>query len=190
MKNKLFLATLLIICGMSSSCDKDPEEDVTINNRENNEEALYDRSENGFFIDGETKLLGYFEDERVIEGFVKYVKCTAVKHTDDGGEQEVTLGYNLVWSLNGLARMFSDQITYNADSTSITCLGNLTFDGDDNIYSAKITASITPTGKPHLIMCYANLDAKPLKMQFRQTYTQIQYAEEIDFPDVEEWIIK
>ena len=69
MKNKLFLATLLIICGMSSSCDKDPEEDVTINNREDNEEAIYDRSENGFFIDGETKLLGYFE-EPIIESLI------------------------------------------------------------------------------------------------------------------------
>ena len=106
------------------------------------------------------------------------MKRTASYVTVDGDENEIVLGYGLVVGINNFARFYSDDVTYNADSTAITCKGQIELNAyDGKAYDASITAGIDSVGKPHLVTCSAAVDGKRLTLQFRQTYQRSEYSD-------------
>ena len=120
MKKYLFMAlAAAVLCVLFASCDKD--NDDIIPSSDDKEATYYDYSENGFFMNGDIKIRGYFDRDSIMEGYTKYVRRTAHYRTVDGEEGEFVFGYGLVVGINDLARFYSDDITYNADSTAITC---------------------------------------------------------------------
>ena len=106
-----------VLCVLFASCDKD--NDDIIPSSDDKEATYYDYSENGFFMNGDIKIRGYFDRDSIMEGYTKYVRRTAHYRTVDGEEGEFVFGYGLVVGINDLARFYSDDITYNADSTAI-----------------------------------------------------------------------
>ena len=118
MKKYLFMAlAAAVLCVLFASCDKD--NDDIIPSSDDKEATYYDYSENGFFMNGDIKIRGYFDRDSIMEGYTKYVRRTAHYRTVDGEEGEFVFGYGLVVGINDLARFYSDDITYNADSTAI-----------------------------------------------------------------------
>ena len=177
MKKMMFMAlAAVILCGSFASCSKD---DDVIPVNDDKEVKYYDYSEKGFFMNGDIKVRGYFDNDSIMEGYTKYVKRTASYVTVDGEESEIVLGYGLVVGINNFARFYSDDITYNADSTAITCKGQIELTAYGNkAYDASITASIDSVGKPHLVTCSAAVDGKKLTLQFRQTYQKSEYSDD------------
>ena len=78
--------------------------------------------------------------------------------------------------INNFARFYSDDIAYNADSTAISCNGQIELAAyDNNSYDARITATIDSIGKPHLLTCNTTIDGKKLVLQFRETFFKSEY---------------
>ena len=177
MKKMMFMAlAAVVLCGSFASCSKD--DDDVIPAEDDKEVKYYDYSEKGFFMNGEIKVRGYFDNDSIMEGYTKYVKRTASYVTVDGDENEIVLGYGLVVGINNFARFYSDDVTYNADSTAITCKGQIELNAyDGKAYDASITAGIDSVGKPHLVTCSAAVDGKRLTLQFRQTYQRSEYSD-------------
>ena len=177
MKKMMFMAlAAVVLCGSFTSCSKD--DDDVIPAEDDKEVKYYDYSEKGFFMNGEIKVRGYFDNDSIMEGYTKYVKRTASYVTIDGDENEIVLGYGLVVGINNFARFYSDDVTYNADSTAITCKGQIELNAyDGKAYDASITAGIDSVGKPHLVTCSAAVDGKRLTLQFRQTYQRSEYSD-------------
>ena len=118
----MFMAlAAVVLCGSFASCSKDDDNVIPVN--DDKEVKYYDYSEKGFFMNGEIKVRGYFDNDSIMEGYTKYVKRTASYVTVDGEESEIVLGYGLVVGINNFARFYSDDITYNAYSTAISCKG-------------------------------------------------------------------
>lgn len=188
MKKLMFLAlAAVILCGSFASCDKD--DDDIISSKEDKEVDYYDYSEHGYFMNGDIKILGYFVNDSIMEGYTKYVKRTAHYRTTDSEEGEFLLGYGLVVGINNFARFYSDDIIYNADSTAISCKGQIELVAYDNKpYDANITAGIDSIGKPHLVTCSATIEDKKLLIQFRQTYTKSEY-DNVELPKEDEFSI-
>ena len=189
MKKYLFMAlAAAVLCVLFASCDKD--NDDIIPSSDDKEATYYDYSENGFFMNGDIKIRGYFDRDSIMEGYTKYVRRTAHYRTVDGEEGEFVFGFGLVVGINDLARFYSDDITYNADSTAITCHGQIEFAANAaQPYDADITAVIDSIGKPHLVTCYSTVGGKPLVFQFRQTYTKSEYEGERELPREDEFSI-
>ena len=176
-----------VLCVSFASCDKDDDLIPSSNDKETN---YYDYSENGFFMNGDIKIRGYFDRDSIMEGYTKYVRRTAHYRTVDGEEGEFVFGYGLVVGINDLARFYSDDIAYNADSTAITCHGQIEFAANaEQPYDASITAIIDSIGKPHLVTCYSTVGDKSIVLQFRQTYTKSEYDGEIELPKEDEFSI-
>ena len=184
----MFMAfAAILLCGSFVSCDKD--DDDPFSSTEDKEVNYYDYSEKGFFMNGEIKIRGYFENDSIIDGYTKYVKRTAHYRTVDGEEGEFLFGYGLVVGINNFARLYSDDITYNADSTMISCNGQIELAAYDNKpYDASITAGIDSVGKPHLVTCSTMIDGKKLLLQFRQTYTKTEY-DQVELPKEDDFNI-
>lgn len=177
MKKMILMAlAAVVLCGSFASCSKDDDDVIPAN--DDKEVKYYDYSEKGFFMHGDIKVRGYFDNDSIMEGYTKYVKRTASIVTDDDEESEILLGYGLVVGINDFARFYSDDITYNADSTAISCKGQIELKAYDNkAYDASITARIDSIGKPHLVTCSASVDGKRLTLQFRQTYIKNEYSD-------------
>jgi len=190
MKRKVFLAlAAMVLCGSFASCDKDDDDDV-LPPDDDKEVTYYDYSEKGFFMNGDIKIRGYFDRDSIMEGYTKYVKRTAHYRTVDGDEGEYVFGYGLVVGINDFARFYSDDIVYNADSTAISCRGQIDFAVNaDQSYDADITATIDSIGKPHLVTCNSMVEGKKVVLQFRQTYTKSVYDGEIELPQEDEFSI-
>ena len=188
MKKKMFLAlAAMVLCGSFASCDKD--DDGIISSKEDKEVDYYDYSEHGFFMNGDIKICGYFDNDSIMEGYTKYVKRTAHYRTVDGEGGEYVFGYGVVVGINNFARFYSDDIAYNADSTAISCKGQIELAVRENkSYDASITASIDSIGKPHLVTCNTIIDGKRLALQFRQTYTKSEY-DDVELPKEDEFNI-
>ena len=188
MKKKFYLAlAAMVLCGSFASCDKD--DDGIISSKEDKEVDYYDYSEHGFFMNGDIKICGYFDNDSIMEGYTKYVKRTAHYRTVDGEEGECVFGYGVVVGINNFARFYSDDIAYNADSTAISCKGQIELAVRENkSYDASITASIDSIGKPHLVTCITIIDGKRLALQFRQTYTKSEY-DDVELPKEDEFNI-
>ena len=76
MKKLMFLAlAAVVLCGSFASCDKDDDDSIASN--EDKEVDYYDYSEHGFFMNGDIKIRGYFDNDSIMEGYTKYVKRTA-----------------------------------------------------------------------------------------------------------------
>lgn len=173
---KIFLMALaaVVLCGSFASCDKD--DDDVIPSNEDKEVTYYDYSEHGFFINGDIKVRGCFENDSIMEGYTKYVKRTAHYRTVDGEEGEYVFGYALVVGINNFARFYSDDIVYNADSTAISCNGQIELVAYDNTpFNAYITATIDSIGKPHLVTCNTTVDGKKVALQFRERFYKSEY---------------
>ena len=188
MKKEMFLAlAAVVLCGSFASCDKDDDDPIT--SKEDQEVNYYDYSEKGFFMNGDIKVRGYFDNDSIIEGYTKYVKRTANYRTVDGEEGEFVFGYGLVVNIDHFAKFYSDDIVYNADSTAISCNGQIELAAYDNKpYDASITAGIDSIGKPHLVTCSATIEGKKLLMQFRQTYTKSEY-DNVELPKEDDFNI-
>jgi hypothetical protein len=174
MKKEILMAlAALCLCGSFASCDNDDDELVP---NEEQELKYYDYSEKGFFMNGDIKVRGYFDNDSIMEGYIKYVKRTAQYCTTDGEEGEYLLGYGLLVGINNFAKFYSDDIVYNADSTAISCNGQIEFLANNNSsYDAKITATIDSIGKPHLVTCNTTMNGKRLVLQFRETFFKSKY---------------
>ena len=175
MKKLMFLAlAAVVLCGSFASCDKDDDDSIASN--EDKEVDYYDYSEHGFFMNGDIKIRGYFDNDSIMEGYTKYVKRTAHYRTTDDEEGEYLLGYGLVVGINNFAKFYSDDITYNADSTAISCNGQIELaQNNNNSYDAYITAIIDSIGKPHLVTCNTTIHGRRIALQFRQTYFKSEY---------------
>ena len=93
MKKKFYLAlAAMVLCGSFASCDKD--DDGIISSKEDKEVDYYDYSEHGFFMNGDIKICGYFDNDSIMEGYTKYVKRTAHYRTVDGEEGECVFGWS------------------------------------------------------------------------------------------------
>ena len=171
MKKMLFMAlAAIMLSGSFAACSNDSEDDFT--NRENEDELVdgYDYSEHGFFINGEIKVKDFFEKDSILTGWTKY-------------------GYGLVVKVGDFARVYSDDITYNADSTAISCKGTFEFLNDSPTpYDATISATIDEKGKPHLVTCYAQLGDKSLRLQFREIHFKVPYSD-VELPKDDEFSI-
>ena len=77
----------ILLCGSFVSCDKD--DDDPFSSTEDKEVNYYDYSEKGFFMNGEIKIRGYFENDSIIDGYTQYVKRTAPYRTLDGEEGDL-----------------------------------------------------------------------------------------------------
>jgi hypothetical protein len=191
MMKKYFGMTLIamFVCGSLVSCDKDDSDDI-LDANEGEEVEYYDYSEKGFFMNGDIKIHGCFDNDSVMEGYAKYVKRTAHYRTTDGKEGEYLFGYGLVVNIDNVARIYSDDVTYNADSTMISCNGQIELAAYDNKpHDAYITAGIDSIGKPHLITCKAAIGSKKIILQFRQTYTISEYDSIEELPKEDEFSI-
>jgi len=188
MKKNIFMAFVaMLLCGSFASCDKDDDDLIASN--EDQEVNYYDYSEKGFFMNGDIKIRGYFDNDSIMEGYTKYVKRTAHYCTVDGEEGEYLFGYGLVVNINNFARFYSDDIIYNADSTAISCNGQIELAAYNNQpYDASITAGIDSIGKPHLVTCSATIEGKKLLMQFRQIYTKSEY-DDVELPKEDDFNI-
>ncbi len=175
-----------MMCGMTTSCDKDADEWDREEQKNDEEVNYYDYSEKGFFMNGETKVVGAFECDSVIKGYAKYVKRNAHYRTLDGEEYEVVLGYGLVVELDDYAKFYSDNIVYNADSTHISAGGEFMFLGNEDVHPAAIEAGIDSIGKPHLITCSTSVNRKQIKLQFRQTYYKDPYSD-VKWPEPDDF---
>jgi len=171
----MFLAlAAMILCGSFASCSKD--DDDVIPSNDDKEVNYYDYSEKGFFMNGDIKIQGFFDGDSIMEGYTKYVKRTAHYRTVEGEEGEYLFGYGLVVGINNFARFYSDDIAYNADSTAISCNGQIEVAAyDNNSYDAKITATIDSIGKPHLVTCNTTINGKRIVLQFRETFFKSEY---------------
>ena len=185
MKKTMFMAlAAVVLCSSFASCDKDSDDDI-INPEEDQEVKYYDYSEKGFFMNGDIKVRGYFEGDSIMEGYAKYVKRSASYITVDNKEEKIVLGFGLVVGVDGFGRFYSDDVVYNADSTAISCKGQIELTAFGNKpYDASVTAGIDSVGKPHLITCNTSVDGKKLTMQFRQTYTYSEYSD-VEQPKVD-----
>ena len=181
------LAATVVLGGTLSSCGDDP---VEIVNEENDDEvSYYDYSEKGFFMNGQIKVKGAFDNDSIIDGYTKYVKRIAHYITKDGQEHEMILGYGLVVEIDDYAKFYSDAIIYNADSTAISCKGQFeSLKENSKLYDANITATIDSIGKPHLITCNTVVDGKNVTLQFRQVYTKSPYSD-VELPKEDEFDI-
>lgn len=177
MKKMMFVTLAAMLLSSSfASCNKD--EDGILSSDEDKEVIYYDYSEKGFFMNGDIKIRGFFDNDSIMEGYTKYVKRTAHYRTVEGEENEMLLGYGLVVGISNFARFYSDDITYNADSTAISCIGQIELVAYDNkSFDASITAGIDSIGKPHLVTCNTAVDGKRLTLQFRQTYQKNIYSD-------------
>lgn len=168
----------MIFCASFASCNKDDDELDDLISKDDQVVDYYDYSEKGFFMNGDIKVCGYFDNDSIMEGYTKYVKRTASYRTKDGEEGEFVFGYALVVGIVNFARLYSDDVAYNADSTAISCKGQIELKAyGDKAYDADITAGIDSIGKPHLVTCSAAVEGKRLVMQFRQTYTKDKYSD-------------
>ena len=104
--------------------------------------------------------------------------------------KKIVIGYGLVVNIDNVARIYSDDVTYNADSTMISCNGQIELAAYDNKpHDAYITAGIDSIGKPHLITCKAAIGSKKIILQFRQTYTISEYDSIEELPKKDEFSI-
>lgn len=185
-KTVFYLMYALMLCGGFASCSNDDDEGTADGDKE---VEYYDYSEKGFFMNGDVKVCGFFAADSVMEGYTKYVKRSAHYRTVDGEEGDFVYGYGLVVNIDNFARFYSDDISYNADSTSIDCQGEIMMKAYDNKpYEATITADIDSIGKPHLVTCRSVVDGKKVVMQFRQTFTLSIYSD-CEVPDTEGFTI-
>ena len=190
MKKMMFMAlAAILLSGSFAACSNDSEDDFT--SHENEDELVdgYDYSEHGFFINGEIKVKDFFEKDSILTGWTKYTQRDASYRTKDGVDHVLTLGYGLVVKVGNFARIYSDDITYNADSTAISCKGKFEFLNDSPTpYDATITATIDEKGKPHLVTCYALLGDKRLRLQFREIHFKVPYSD-AELPQDDEFSI-
>ena len=101
----------------------------------------------------------------------------------------MTLGYGLVVNVGDFAKVYSEDITYNADSTAISCKGKFEFLNDSPTpYDATITATIDEKGKPHLVTCNALLGDKRLRLQCREIHFKDPYSD-AELPQDDEFSI-
>lgn len=181
------LAATVVLGGTISSCGDDPIEDV--DGERDNEVSCYDYSEKGFFMNGQIKVKGAFDNDSIIDGYTKYVKRMAHYTTKDEQQHEMILGYGLVVGIDDYAKFYSDAIIYNADSTAIYCKGQFEFLKENSkLYDANITATIDSIGKPHLITCKTVVDGKNVTLQFRQVHTKSPYSD-VELPEEEDFEI-
>ena len=102
MKKYLWMTLIaMFVCGSLVSCDKDDSDDI-LDANEGEEVEYYDYSEKGFFMNGDIKIHGCFDNDSVMEGYAKYVKRTAHYRTTDGKEGEYLFGYGLVVNIDML----------------------------------------------------------------------------------------
>ena len=190
MKKMLFMAlAAMMLSGSFAACSNDSEDDFT--NRENEDELVdgYDYSEHGFFINGEIKVKDFFEIDSILTGWTKFTQRDASYRTKDGVDHVMTLGYGLVVKVGDFARVYSEDIIYNADSTAISCKGTFEFLNDSpTSYDATITATIDEKGKPHLVTCYVLLGDKRLRLQFREIHSKDLYSD-VELPKDDEFSI-
>ena len=136
MKNFLFMAfAATICCGIFASCNTDDDDEIydPFEITDGDKKDYYGYSEEGFFIDGEIKVVGFFDKDSVIAGYTKYVERNYLYHEKDNDEEEHkrSLGYGMNMRLKDFAVIYTDEITYNADSTRITGKGHLYFIEND-----------------------------------------------------------
>ena len=187
-KSLLLLLGTVALCSVMTACGDDDNEWDNEEQNKDEEVTYYDYSEKGFFMNGETKVVGAFAADSIITGYTKYVRRNAHYRTQDGQEHEITLGYALVVELDDYAKFYSDQINYNADSTRITCQGEFMLLSNEETHPADIEAGIDSIGKPHLITCRTTVNRKPIKLQFRQTYHHDPYSN-VEWPDPDDFSI-
>lgn len=171
-----------LLCGLTTACND--AEELEREDQKDEEVDGYNYSEKGFFMNGETKVVGGFERDSIMTGYAKYVKRCANYRTKDGVEHDIILGYGLVVELDNYAKFYSDDITYNTDSTLLNCNGEFMLLSNENTHPATIEARVDSIGKPHLITCRTTVNGKIIKLQFRQTYHKSQYSNaELPAPD-------
>lgn len=201
MKKFLFMAfAATICCGIFASCNTDDDDEIydPFEITDGDKKDYYGYSEEGFFIDGEIKVVGFFDKDSVIEGYTKYVERNYLYHEKDNDEEEHkrSLGYGMNMRLKDFAVIYTDEITYNADSTRITGKGHLYFiendeknvtvpkvlpDNKKNDFGTDVSATIDEKGQPHLITCKTVIDDKQVTIQFRELHFRSPY----DAPDIE-----
>ena len=172
MKKFLFMAfAATICCGIFASCNTDDDDEI------------YDPFE---ITDGDKK------------DYYGYVERNYLYHEKDNDEEEHkrSLGYGMNMRLKDFAVIYTDEITYNADSTRITGKGHLYFiendknnvivpkvlpDNKKNDFGTDVSATIDEKGQPHLITCKTVIDDKQVTIQFRELHFRSPY----DAPDIE-----
>lgn len=213
--NKIISMTFaaILCCGIFSSCHNDDEEEADKDKvydpfeiTDGDEKDYYGYSEKGFFIDGEIKVVGFFDKDSVFGGYTKYVdRCYLYREKDNDEEHERSLGYGMNMRMKDFAVIYTDIITYNADSTRITGKGHLYFIENENNsaivqeflsknkkndFGTDVAATIDEKGQPHLITCKTVIDGKPVTIQFREVHQKSPYdAPNIEMPKDDEFSI-
>ncbi|MDD6001811.1 MAG: hypothetical protein PUC50_06430 [Bacteroidales bacterium] len=185
---RLLISTMMVLAFGTAftSCNKDDDEVEQIEQKDANLEELEFKSssQKGHFIDGEVMIKGLFDRDTVVTGFNKFVKCSSTYCNKDGEEIEKDLGYFIVVNMPGMASYYSDSITYNVDSSAVSCKGYLELFGENELTSnAIITAEIDSVGKPHHATCYTKIRNKNVVFQFREIHHLSPYDVGVLPPD-------
>ncbi|MBO4665222.1 MAG: hypothetical protein J5663_12550 [Bacteroidaceae bacterium] len=179
---KILFATLMLGGFMASCNDKDEVANP------DDEPILYgDIADRGFFINGESKIRGYFPNDSIIKGYTTLTQHVMHYTTLDSVEHTKVYGYNFVMVAEKFYRIFGYDVAFNDDSTHITCNAKLYFESDKSKeYDVTVNASLDSIGRPQLPIARGTLDdGRSLIIQFRRVTYKSKYSDETLSPDEE-----